>query len=95
MGGRVDGVLRRERNWEYLVTEAAKHIKDASQDTKHLKDYFKLARNLRDMLWSLKKDLEANAPRFDKQLIGGLQQGQRCLVYGLETERLFVFFVST
>lgn len=50
MGGRVDGVLRRERNWEYLVIEAAKHLKDASQDTKHLKDYFKLARNLRDML---------------------------------------------
>ncbi|KAM0795859.1 hypothetical protein BDR22DRAFT_893834 [Usnea florida] len=30
MGGRVDGVLRRERNWEYLVIEAAKHLKDGS-----------------------------------------------------------------
>lgn len=83
-GRRTDARVVVDGKWEYAVIQAAKSLANGPVDTKYCSDYWKLARNLKDMIWALQQSRGKTVAQIGVQLIGLLEQGPEWHIFGMQ-----------
>ncbi|KAM0795848.1 hypothetical protein BDR22DRAFT_976635 [Usnea florida] len=86
-GRRTDARVVLDGRWEYAVTQAAKSLANGPVDTNYCLDYWKLARNLKDMIWALQHWRGAKIAQIGVQIIGLLEQGPEWHIFGMQQHR--------